>query len=81
MAKILFRLINHKNSVMGNLTKFKFDCLQSNFVENYSIYKFSHLGFYSEIGNIIEKIPLVNLDYIITHTENFFMSIILQYVN
>ena len=30
---------------------------------------FSHLDFYSDIGNIIDKIPLASMDDSITHTD------------
>ena len=72
LARFLFSLINHDNTVVEYITKFKLSCPRSTLAENYKYllykYKFSHLDFYSDIGNIISKIPLATVDDSITYT-------------
>ena len=72
LAKFLLSLINHDNLVVRNITRFKFDYPISTSAENYKYllykYKFFHLDFYLDIGNIIDKVQLASVDDNITHT-------------
>ena len=45
---------------MKYITRFKLNCPRSTLTDNYKylLYKFSHLDLYSDICNILSKIPL-----------------------
>ena len=72
LERFLFRLINYDNTVAKYITTFKLNCPRSTLAEYYKYllykYKFSHSDLYSDIGNIISKIPLATMDDSITYT-------------
>ena len=57
---------------MKYITKFKLNCPRSTLAGNYKYllykYKFSHLDFDLDIGNILSKIPLKTVNDSVTYT-------------
>ena len=65
-------MININNDVVKSITRFKLFSPSFVLAENYRYllhkYKFSHLDFYTDIGNILSKIELSETEDPITHT-------------
>ena len=58
LAIFVFGLINHDNTVVKYITKFKLKCPHSTLAENYLLYKynFSHLNLYSDIVTVGDSV-------------------------
>ena len=65
-------MVNHDNDTVRSITQSKLYSPRSIIGENYRYllykYKFSHLDFYSDIGNIVNKIKVEANDDYISHT-------------